>query len=297
MKTTWNYDLTVSQDIPEMALRQFLHDHLLIPKYLIFNLRKANRVLVNGKYLPMNFQIKPGDNISLHFEASDFKNQLQTITPDYHPITIVTETEDILIVNKRPGDKTHPNQPGESGATINQAAGYLESENTIPYMIHRLDQETSGAVIFGKNPAVVPILVEMLRRKEIHRTYLAWVHGIGLPTIGRIDVPIGRDPDDKRKRKVNGPNSQTAVTNYEVLQTKGDYTQVKVVLETGRTHQIRVHFAYLGYPLVGDPLYSNDLFPNLRLHSWQVKLNRPYTGELITATAPVPEYFNQLIKD
>lgn len=288
--STWSYSLTVKNLTSPTTVRQYLSKHLWIPKHLIFALRKQQHVWVNEEYRPMSFPIKNGEKLQLTFVDHDFSLPVQNLMADdsVKP-TILYEDDDVLVVNKPRGYKTHPNQPGETNTLLNFCEAYLNQSNQHAYMIHRLDQHTSGAIIVGKNPAVVPILVRLIKEKVIHRTYLAWVKGKFTNPSGTIDKPIGYDDDDKRKRQINGRNAKPAVTDYEVIQTKGNYSLVKLVLHTGRTHQIRVHLASLVHPIVGDPLYNNDDNDEMLLHSWQLKLIRPYYLNELTITSPLPK--------
>ncbi|KRL20747.1 RluA family pseudouridine synthase [Lentilactobacillus kisonensis] len=291
--TKWQFNEIVPSSLDGQPLKSLLGDYWQLPKHLVYSIRHAKRVLVNGSYRPVNFAVNANDHVQLTFIPADFVKPFPQVQPDSAAtVSILFEDANLVVVNKRRGDKTHPNQPGEVGATINHLAAYLQSEQTVPYMIHRLDQETSGAIIFAKNPVVVPILVANIREKQIRRTYLAWVQGIGLPTNGTINLRIGRDPEDKRKRKIDGINSAPAVTHYQVIKEVRGYSLAQIQLDTGRTHQIRVHFKAIGHPLVGDPLYnSTDASPVLLLHSWQLQLPLPFTKALKTVTAPIPKHF------
>ncbi|MHA8137986.1 RluA family pseudouridine synthase [Lactobacillaceae bacterium Scapto_B20] len=284
----WSYQIKVVEPMP---LRKLLSQKLLIPKYLIYRLRTHKRVTVNGRYLPMNFAVQPGDQVAINFATDDFK-RVQIATPDdASSVQPLYETNDLIVVNKQRGDKTHPNQPGELGATINHVAAYLKPKHQVPYIIHRLDQQTSGAIIFGKNPAVVPILTRLISEKQIERTYLAWVSGNVLNDHDQVDLPIGIDPDDQRKRKVNGPAAVNALTYYQVIRCTANRTLLKIKLATGRTHQIRVHMAAIGHPLIGDPLYNPDSHAPLQLHSYQLSLIQPFEMTHHQITAPLPDDF------
>lgn len=289
----WCFNETVPEAMNGRPLKALLSNYWQLPKHLVYSIRHAERVLVDGHYQPVNFPVKAGSQVQLTFVPADFARPFPNVTADSAAtVAILYEDQNLVVMDKRRGDKTHPNQPGEVGATINHLAAYLATEKTVPYMIHRLDQETSGAIIFGKNPVVVPILVVNIANKQIKRTYLAWVEGTDLPDEGTINLPIGRDPDDKRKRKINGPHAAPALTRYRVLRKQSGYALVQISLETGRTHQIRVHFAALGHPLVGDPLYnSSNGSPFLMLHSWKVDLLMPFTKQRKLIEAPIPDHF------
>lgn len=290
---TWHFKLTIAPKDKTIPIRQYLSKHLLIPRHLVSSLRKNHRVLVNQKYQPMNVTLNPGDIINIKFIPNDFKLPIQSILSDatIQP-EILYEDTDLLVVNKPQGYKTHPNQPGESHTIINFCEAYLNAKNQHVYMVHRLDQYTSGAIIFGKNPAVVPILVRLIQNKSIHRTYLAWTSGHFTKNHGTINLPIGFDDTDQRKRKINGRDAKEARTDYEVIQTTDQYSLIKINLHTGRTHQIRVHMAALGHPIVGDPLYNtNSNYPHMLLHSWQLKLIRPFYCDTRIITSNPPDYF------
>ena len=290
----WQYTLRVPAPCNHQSVRTYLSQYLLIPRYHIYCLRRHQRVLVNHHYLPMNFPVHTNDLVSLDFRPADFREPFQNVTPDSAAnVKIIYETSDLLVVNKQRGDKTHPNQPGEIGSTLNHVAAYLKPKSQQPYIVTRLDQQTSGALIIAKNPAVVPILIRLIGEKRIQRSYLAWVHGTGLPKTGIINRPIGHDPHDRRKRMINGTHARKAVTDYRTLKTQNNRTLVKIQLETGRTHQIRVHMASLGHPIIGDPLYNPHTQPydSMLLHSWKIHLILPFYMQPVTVTASLPSDF------
>ncbi|WP_268913464.1 RluA family pseudouridine synthase [Lentilactobacillus sp. SPB1-3] len=294
MKNEWHYNLTVPQSMDNVPLKRLLGEYYRLPKHLIYSIRKAQRVTVNSKYQPVNFNVHLNDQIALDFIPADFVNPFPNVAVTHNKnIEILFETPDVIVINKQRGDKTHPNQPGENGTTINQLAGYLQNQEVLPYMIHRLDMETSGAIIFAKSPAAVPPLVDDIRHKVTQRSYLSWVHGTFSTESGMIDIPIGRDPQDKRKRKPDEITGQKAITHYQVCESYYGYSLVKINLETGRTHQIRVHLASIGHPLVGDPLYATDKFENLLLHSETVTFKLPFYQNVVAVKAPIPSDFSQ----
>lgn len=240
----------------------------------------------------MNWVVHPDDLVVLNFMGDEFRTPQSQYRPTAQPhLTILYENRDLLVVNKPAGQKAHPNQPLETGTLMNDVAGYLQGTQSAAYMVHRIDQATSGALIVAKNPVVVPILDRLIAQGEIHRQYIAVVNGILSPLQGQMTWPIGRDPQDKRKRMVDGVNAQPAVTNYRVVGTKGNQSMVQLDLETGRTHQIRVHLAYSGHPIIGDPLYNEKPAPHLLLHGIRQQLILPFSGNLKQIYAPYPAYF------
>ena len=288
----WQYHLIIPNAITPCSVRHYLSRYLLIPRYKIYRLRKNQRVLVNHHYLPMNYTVHSGDRVQLTFLPSDFREPFPNVAPDSAAgVQICYEDHDLLVVNKQAGDKTHPNQPDEVGSTLNHVAAYLKPKHQQPYIVHRLDQQTSGALIIAKNPAVVPILVRLIGEKRIKRIYLAWVTVTFKKVSGTINYPIGLNPNDQRKRMINGPHAKRAVTEYHVIKTKNDNSLVKIQLKTGRTHQIRVHMTSVNHPVIGDPLYnpSTEPFTRMRLHSWKIKLIRPFYMQVKWVTAPTTE--------
>ncbi|WP_220751352.1 RluA family pseudouridine synthase [Apilactobacillus xinyiensis] len=280
---TWSYHLTVKSN-KEINIKDYLSKKLLIPKHLIYSLRKDKRILVNQKYLPMNFNVKNSDKLSLKFQDSDFNLPIQNILPDEsRTIPIVYENDDLIVVNKPKGIKTHPNYKLEKGTLMNFIEAYLNQKNQHAYMIHRLDKETSGLIIIGKNPAVVPILIRLIKDKAIKRCYLAWVEGVVTKKRGVINQPIGLDSHDPRKRKINGANAKNALTKYKLITTKNNKSLLALELETGRTHQIRVHLSSIHHPIIGDPLYNSNKYDcRMFLHAWKLKLILPFSMKSIS---------------
>lgn len=293
MSDSWQFIATLPEYFEAKPLRQFLIQDWLLPKHLVFSLKRGQRILVNQRYLPVNFTVSAGDDIQLTFLPDDFDRPYALVDPDSAAtVSVLYESQSLLVVNKTQGSKTHPNQPGELGTTLNHVAAYLAPKHQQPYVINRLDQETSGALLIAKNPAVVPVLVRLVKEKLIKRTYLTWVHGQFRSEHGTIALPIGRDMIDQRKRALDGDHAQMAITHYRVIKQRFDATLVAIQLQTGRTHQIRVHLAGLGHPIVGDPLYAHDVSQQrLLLHSWQLRLPLPFSFDQVTITADIPSTF------
>lgn len=269
--TTYHYSLKYPTNLKPISVDELMRK-LLIPRKWRHFLRAENKILVNGKYLPINFLIKPGDKIDIYLDHVE--SDQQTYPASGNLPQVVYEDSDILIINKPAGQKTHPNLD-EKDTALNDCATYLGYS---PFIVHRLDMLTNGLLLVAKNPAVVPILNRQLTNKTLHREYLAWVsNSKESKENGMISLPIGHDPNDQRKRMVRS-DGQKAITHYEIVKECENKVLVKLTLETGRTHQIRVHLAALGAPIIGDPLYNPDYQNGEKLHltAYQLTFMRPF---------------------
>lgn len=278
--------LTLPDNTETTELRELLEETWLVPRKVRHLLRTRKNVAVNGEVTPFHLEVKAGDTITLTFEDSDYgQPELEMGNADL--VTVLFEDEHMLIVNKPYGMKTHPNQPSENETLLNHVAAYLAPQNLSPYVVHRLDKETSGAILIAKSPFVLPILGRMLEAREIKRTYQGIASGSMKQTYLTINKKIGRDRHDKRKRLVSDHQGQTAITHVTVEETSNTQSFVSCVLETGRTHQIRVHLQSIGHPLVGDPLYNPrpQEADRLMLHARSLSLVHPFTKELIDVKA------------
>lgn len=270
----YNFTLFYPKNLDPLPVSEVLRK-LLIPRKWRHYLRIEQNVTVNGKYRYFNEKIFPGDQIDIKLDQVDSTQQVYPASgkmPD-----VIYEDNNLLIINKKKGQKTHPNL-NETDTALNDCATYL---GTTPYIVHRLDMLTCGLLLVAKNPAVVPILNRELTTKTFHREYLAKViHADKLKKNGTIDLPIGQDPDDQRKRMARSDGLR-AVTHYELLKKYDNNTAlVKLTLETGRTHQIRVHLSAIGCPIVGDPLYNPDFAgENLALDAYEISLIKPFSFE------------------
>lgn len=295
-KIRWQIEEQLPVNQPRCGLRALLHDQWLLPNRYIHFLRRRHHVLLNGRYAYMNTAVAPGDRVAMAFNGDEFRTPAAN---DYRPtvapqVEILFENRDLVVVNKPQGQKSHPNYHGETGTLMNDVAGYLAASNQGAFMVHRLDQETSGAMIVAKNPVVVPVLNRLISSGQIHRRYLAVVTG-ELIGQGSFMEPIGKDLQDVRKYCVAGKNAKPAQTNYRVLASRPDRTLVLLQLATGRTHQIRVHLAHHGHPIIGDPLYSRDNFARMLLHGAAQELVLPFSFKRIRVTAPLPSYFTDYL--
>lgn len=270
----YNFTLFYPKNKPAQSVSDTLRE-LLIPRKWRHYLRIRKQVKINGEYRYFNQLIKPGDKISLQLDFVE--SQQQHYPASGKKPKVVYEDDNLLIINKPKGQKTHPNL-FETDTALNDCATYLKCS---PYIVHRLDKLTSGLLLVAKNPAVVPILNRELTSKIFKRNYVATVnHPENLTEAGTIFAPIGHDPADQRKRMIT-KDGLRAVTHYQVIEKNRNTAKVKVSLETGRTHQIRVHLASIGSPIVGDPLYNPEFNQqdDLQLEAVEMELIKPYSFE------------------
>lgn len=267
----------------------------------IQNLIKGGRVLVNNKLEKSSYLVKEGDFIKV--ELPEFKEP--EILPEDLDIDIIYEDEDLCIINKPQDMVVHPAVGNYSGTLVNALLFHMENLSNIngeirPGIVHRLDKDTSGLLIVAKNNETHEILSKDLKERNVERIYTALVHGILEHDLGTIDAPIGRHPNDRKKMAVIDKNSKDAKTYYKVLERFNNYTLIEAQLETGRTHQIRVHMAHINHPVVGDPTYSrrkNEFkLDKQMLHSRRLGFSHPRTGEYIEFENDLPEYFKNVIK-
>ncbi|HAT55799.1 MAG TPA: RluA family pseudouridine synthase [Lactobacillus sp.] len=293
----WTTTLTVTAAEAKLNIRGLLR-MWLVPKRLQHYLRIREDIKVNGVYRPYNSTVTVGDVVTITLRADELQTPVQTYLPDNSlSLPMLFENDQLLVVNKPSGVKSHPNRTDEAGTVMNFLTAQLAPQQVQPWMVHRLDMATSGAMIVAKTPLVVPILDRQISDKHIHRTYQAWVEGRFEHSTGSFTDKIGRDPNDRRKRLINGVGAQTAETHYQVLKETNKASLVSLTLMTGRTHQLRVHLAGNGHPIIGDPLYEQNLAyfqpKRMLLHAVQLSLILPFSGERVTIDAPLPAAFSE----
>ena len=258
------------------------------------------RAVKGTKVIKSNYKVKLGDEIIVTLPEP----QPLDVQPENIPLDIIYEDEDVVVVNKARGMVVHPAAGNYSGTLVNALLYHCKNLSGIngvirPGIVHRLDKDTSGIMICAKNDAAHVSLSEQIQSKTAQRTYLAVVRGNIKTDSGVIETQISRDKDDRKKMAVVQEGGRNAITEYEVVERFGKYTIVKCKLKTGRTHQIRVHMEYLGYPLVGDPKYSPMKTPfsinGQALHSLTLAFDHPRTGERMEFEAKLPEDLHKIV--
>ncbi|MGF0112386.1 RluA family pseudouridine synthase [Streptococcus sp. SGI.013] len=261
---------------------------------------KKGEVLVNGKVVKAKYAVKAGDEITYHLPEEEV---LEILAEDI-PLEIIYEDQDVAVVNKPQGMVVHPSAGHTSGTLVNALMYHIKDLSSIngvvrPGIVHRIDKDTSGLLMIAKNDNAHRSLAAELKDKKSLRQYLAIVHG-NLPNDrGVIEAPIGRSDKDRKKQAVIA-GGRDALTRFKVLERFGHYTLVELTLETGRTHQIRVHMAYIGHPVAGDPLYGpkKSLKGNGQfLHAATLGFTHPTTKEEMVFSAEVPEIFEKTLDD
>lgn len=268
----------------------------------IQKLIKNGCITINNKPVKANYRLISGDQVEITFPDIAEPD----IAAENIPLDILYEDADILIVNKPKQMVVHPAPGHYSGTLVNALMYHCGNELSgigeyrRPGIVHRIDMDTTGSLIVCKNDKAHLSLSEQLKEHSIYRVYEAVVHGNIKEDKGTINVPIGRHPTDRKKMSTYAKNSRTAVTHYSVLKRFGAYTYIQCQLETGRTHQIRVHMADIGHPIVGDCVYGPRRcpFPKLigqTLHAKTIGIIHPVTKDYLEVTAPLPDYFSKLL--
>ena len=286
------FTFIIPESLPEMTVKVFLEEQLLIPRKIRHFLRTKKNILINQEEVHWQQIIKPGDQCELTFDQEDYPNK-EIVWGNPNLVQEIYQDEYLIVVNKPEGMKTHGNQLDET-ALLNHVSAYV---GQTCYVVHRLDKETSGLVLFAKNPFILPILNRLLEKKEIDREYWALVSG-QVPKKNLIfKDKIGRDRHDRRKRLVDPRNGQYAETHViQLKEFKNKTSLVRCRLKTGRTHQIRVHLSHHHLPIIGDPLYNpHSRASRLMLHAFRLSFNHPLTLEKMSFTA-LSDTFEKEIK-
>lgn len=258
--------------------------------------RMPKSVLVNGEHYYMKQELNTGDHLSIHICETKCSEK---IPPIQIPLDIVYEDEDIIVINKPAGMPIHPSLNNYTNSMANALAWYYQEQGK-PFIFrccNRLDRDTSGLTVVAKHLVSGNILSDMVRRRDIHREYLAIVRGHVSPEAGTINAPLARKPGTIIERTVDWEQGETAITHYRLVEERNGHSLVSLRLETGRTHQIRIHMKYLGYPLIGDYLYNPDMeyIGRQALHSHRLSFTHPITGKPMEFTAPLPKDMEKVL--
>ncbi len=284
-------------DNENLRIDTYLSNELNISRSKIQKLIKEEKVLVNNKIISSNYKVKLDDEIEIDDDL-DFDI---TVEPKDIPLDIIYEDDYLMIINKDSGMVVHP-APGHYDDTmVNALLFYLNKGNTKnirPGIVHRLDKDTSGLMIVAKDEKTMELLSDLMSKHEVNRKYLAIVDGVISENSATIDAPIGRDPNDRQKMKVTDVNGKEAITNIKVLERFEKNTLIECILETGRTHQIRVHMKYINHPVTNDPIYGKgkDEFGQM-LHSYSIELIHPITHKELKFTQEPPKEFNEKLEE
>lgn len=293
-------DFLISDEYAGQRIDVFLSENLEnMSRSHIQKLIFQRDIFVNDKEVKSNYKLKAGDNIKVVIHEPV---KLDLIAEDID-IEILYEDEDLAVVNKPQGMVVHPAAGNYTGTLVNALLGKcsLSSINGVirPGIVHRIDKDTSGILVIAKNDNSHKLLAEQIKNHSVKRVYIALVEGILKNDQGTINMPIGRHPVERKKMAVVKRNGRDAVTHYRVLERYRENTLIEARLETGRTHQIRVHMAYIGHPLVGDPVYGYKKqkyrLKGQVLHAMTLGFIHPVKCEYMEFTAPLPGYFEDLL--
>lgn len=297
------YSFLVGAEDSEQRVDKYLSGELPdLSRSYIQKLLKESRVEVFGKPVKANYKLREGDEVL--FRVPPLKEL--TVEPESVPLDILYEDQDLILINKPKNMVVHPCAGRYSGTLVNGLLYHCRDElsgiNGVlrPGIVHRIDKDTTGVLVVCKNDRAHKAVADQLKVHSITRKYRAIVHGI-IKEDGTVDAPIGRSPKDRKKMAINEKNGKRAVTHYRVLEhLKNQYTYVECQLETGRTHQIRVHLASIHHPLLGDTVYGPASNPfhleGQCLHAMVLGLIHPSTGEYMEWEAPLPSYFTELLR-
>jgi 23S rRNA pseudouridine1911/1915/1917 synthase len=296
-------EFTVTAEEAGIRIDRYLSDQCSqVSRSYLQKLLKEESVLVNEKPVKSNYKVGSLDKIQLFIpEAVELEIEAEDI-----PLDIIYEDKDIILINKPKGMVVHPAAGHYSGTLVNGLMSHCKEDlsgiNGVmrPGIVHRIDMDTTGVLIVCKNDVAHNSIAEQLKEHSIKRKYFAVVHGVLKQDEGTVNAPIGRHPVDRKKMSINEKNGREAVTHYRVLERFRQFTYIECQLETGRTHQIRVHLASIGHPLLGDSVYGPAKSPyrlnGQTLHAGVLGIIHPRTGEYMEFSAPLPDYFEDLLR-
>ena len=294
--------IIVDEDTTKKRIDAYLSEKEEYSRMAIQRLINDGKIIVNGKKIKASYKVQNGDKIKIEEEKpKEIELKAQNI-----PLEVLYEDNDIIVVNKPKGMVVHPANGNPDGTLVNAIMAICKDSlsgiggEIRPGIVHRLDKNTSGAIIIAKNDKAHIALSNQLKNHEIKKTYFALVRGIVKESNATINMPIARSKNDRKKMAVD-KNGKEAITHFKVLERFDKCTLLEVNIETGRTHQIRVHLSHIGYPIIGDDVYSNGKNRwNVKgqcLHAKSLDFKHPITGKQIHIEAPLPKYFTDILKE
>lgn len=298
MERKLTYD--ISADCKDLAISDYLKWQGFSTQNLIELKKMKESVLVNGIWEHLSYKLQPGDRLLIHIQENSSNDKIHPVPLSF---PIIYEDEDIVVVNKPSDMPIHPSQNNFENTLANAAAYYYEVQQNTPFTfrcVNRLDRDTTGLTILAKNMYAASLLSSQMQKRQIKRIYLALADGYLPQRYGTIRLSIGRKEGSTIERQIDREQGESAVTHYYRLAGSTSFSLVALCLETGRTHQIRVHMTSLGHPLLGDTLYnktaSASALPRQALHAYRISFIHPVTKEKMKLIAPVPEDMLAIIK-
>lgn len=296
MRSGIDVEVLASED--GLMIKEIIYGRLRLSRGLLRRMKSGGGVFLNGRSAYITQRVKAGDKLKIEF--TDSKTNLE---PESLPLNILYEDDALLVINKPPHLAVYPTRSYPNKTLANALAYHWQQQNLVRKvrLLHRLDRETSGAIIVAKEPYSYQVLVQQLRTQQLRRIYLAIIKGVLDQQEGIIDQPIGReiDGDGHALKRTVSVNGKEAITTYRVLQEYQDLSLVQLELLTGRTHQIRVHLDWLGHPIIGDSMYhhQSNLIDRQALHAWSVAFTHPHSGKQLEIKAPLPSDMLRLINE
>lgn len=289
--------IVINSDNKDIRLDNYMTSMLDTTRSNITKHIKDGTIKVNDKVVKSGYMLKEKDIITY----SEWKETTE-VEKENIPLDIYYEDEDVLVVNKKSGMVVHPGSGNYHGTLVNALTYYTDELSDIngtdrPGIVHRIDKDTSGLLLISKNNKAHQILSDDFKNKRIKRKYIALVSGVINENTGKINAPIGRSLTDRKKMCVTDKNSKSAITNFTVLERYKNSTLIECILETGRTHQIRVHMSYIGHPVINDPVYGKKIndYGQL-LHAYYLGFNHPTTKKFMEFTCPLEDKFNEMLE-
>ena len=294
--------IVVEENTQKKRIDSYIVDkNINLSRTAIKRLLDEGKILVNGKKQKPSYKPEVGDIITIEIPAPE---EIE-LKPQDIPIDIIYEDKDIIVVNKQKGMVVHPANGNPDGTLVNAILAKCKDSlsgiggEVRPGIVHRLDKDTSGLLIIAKNDKAHINMSKQIQDRKVIKKYIVLVKGVIVENTATIDMPIARSTKDRKKMAVD-KNGKEAITHYKVVQRYDKYTLLEIKIDTGRTHQIRVHMAYIGHPVVGDLQYSNGKnefgIEGQMLHSKYLEFDHPITGKRLKLEAPLPEYFEQVLK-